>query len=349
MTTRDELPPAVDAPSSNVGATTSPAPPPSLLLFPPVDPLENGLMALIAPSEESGTAIDGNRTKLQGSVLAAIVAWVEVIAFLGETFFAMILSVVCRSALHALATVVLSSNPSLPPSKPNVWESLWDATFVCLYVLRRSAANFHQPSLQAWIQRLGLWPPISMSSSVALALIAYQVVGFAVVVSWQYWTNNWVFTWSNYSTLQHVLEILLFSPIKEELVFRGVAFHLVVNRLPMYPKQAVGVVSVLFGSTHLLNVRHANFSALYVAMQLCFGIEIGYFYGLQYIQTRSLGQLVVLHIVNNVLSSFTSTQMEDLLASPLLLVLFVHSVVVYGVLIRYTLGQLHHFDRTKSS
>ncbi|ETV93276.1 hypothetical protein H310_12706 [Aphanomyces invadans] len=326
----------LDAPDNHAGAAEAHGDAHALL--PPVDVLENGLIALIAPTEGSSLVhCEGARRKLQDSLLAAAVAWVELIAFMGETFFAMILSLVCRSCAAAAIQVVLSTSTT-----SSVCESLWDATFVCLYVLRRSASNFHQPSLRAWIRRLGLYP-FSLSS-LAIAWIVYQVVGFLAVWSYQRHTNEWIWSWGNYYSVDgtsathelqrsHILEILVLSPIKEELVFRGVAFHVLSNRcasgsrpipsssrscrVPNHPKAAALCVSIVFGCTHLVNLMHAKFSVLYVAIQTCLGVQIGFFYGLQYLHTGSLFQVIVLHIVNNLLSSFTSTQM-DITASALL-------------------------------
>ncbi|KAF0720298.1 Aste57867_417 [Aphanomyces stellatus] len=279
--------------------------------------------------------------KLHGSLLAAIIGWVEVIAFLAETFFVMVVAIASRSLLHTIVSFV-APHDTHTTSLPDV---LFDAGFLILYLLRRSAINFHQPSTVAWAHRLGLSPqPLSRLSQ---GCIVYQIAGFGCFVLWQAWTREWVLSLANYysshgdNSLQvaHLAEILVLSPIKEELVFRGLVFHLLLNRLPTHPTAAAIVSSVLFGCTHLVNLKQSKFSTLYVLIQTGLGVEIGFFYALTYARTESLFECITLHVVNNVLSSFTSTQME-LTSSPYLAPLLAHSILLYALLIIWSLHTL---------
>ncbi len=84
---------------------------------------------------------------------------------------------------------------------------------------------------------------------------------------------------------------------------------------------AAGVASVLFGCTHLINLKHSSFSTPYVLLQTCLGIEIGLYYAVLFVKTRqNLRDSIVLHVVNNVLSSFLSTH-TDFGARPIFAVL----------------------------
>ncbi|KAH9111924.1 hypothetical protein LEN26_009003 [Aphanomyces euteiches] len=290
-----------------------------------VDRHENGLVAWLSPSNGSGV-------KLHGSLVAGIVAWVEVIAFLGETFLSMIISLACRSLFHAAATLVWPHDTTTT----SLGDVVWDALFVCVNLLRRSAGNFHQPSISTWITRLGLRP--TALSQLTRGWIVYQIAGFLAFVGYQHVANDWVMSWANYygsskDSVQwpHVLEILVLSPLKEELVFRGLVYHLLLNRIPK-PMVAGLVSSILFGCMHLVNLKQSKFSTMYVLIQMGLGVEIGFFYSLTYARTGSLFECVVLHVVNNVLSSFTSTEME-LSSSPWLAALLVHSILWYALLI----------------
>ncbi|EQC30979.1 hypothetical protein SDRG_11452 [Saprolegnia diclina VS20] len=287
-----------------------------------LDAAENGVVLwLMDPSAET--------RKVHGTVVAAIFAWVEVVAFLGETFLVMVLAIASRSTLLYFLSFLMERDTSAT----TIVDATYDAVFVVAWLVHRYAAFFHL-SPRALCERLGLlrWRPLATSTK---WLVLYHLVGFGLVVAWQWHTSDWFLSLDNYYDpatgqlqLARVLEILLLSPIKEEIVFRGLAFHLLLNRIPSNGV-AAGVASVLFGCTHLINLKHSSFSTPYVLLQTCLGIEIGLYYAVLFVQTRqNLRDSIVLHIVNNVLSSFLSTH-TDFSARPIFAVLLLHAIVVY--------------------
>ncbi|KDO26699.1 hypothetical protein SPRG_20497 [Saprolegnia parasitica CBS 223.65] len=287
-----------------------------------LDAAENGVVLwLMDPSAET--------PKVHGTVVAAIFAWVEVVAFLGETFLVMVLAIASRSTLLYLLSFLMERDASAT----TIVDAMYDAVFVLAWLLHRYATFFHL-SPRALCERLGLlrWRPLATSTK---WLVVYHLAGFALVVAYQWHTTAWFLSLDNYYDavtgqlqLARICEILLLSPIKEEIVFRGLAFHLLLNRIPSNGV-AAGVASVLFGCTHLINLKHSSFSTPYVLLQTCLGIEIGLYYAVLFVQTRqNLRDSIVLHIVNNVLSSFLSTH-TDFSARPIFAVLLLHAIVVY--------------------
>jgi membrane protease YdiL (CAAX protease family) len=125
-------------------------------------------------------------------------------------------------------------------------------------------------------------------------------------------------TWANYYPSKrhtidwsHVLDFLVLSPLKEELIFRALVFHRLFNRVSS-PIIACGIASLLFGLTHLANLKHTAFSTTYVMLQTFLGVEIGFFYNLHFLRSHSLLDCILLHVMNNIVSSFVSTKTASL-------------------------------------
>ncbi|OQR84477.1 hypothetical protein ACHHYP_13327 [Achlya hypogyna] len=290
----------------------------------PLDAAENGLVRWLSDTPDA--------PKVEGSIVAAIIAWVEVVAFLGETFLIMVLAIAVRSVLLFAASFLVSRDAATT----TVIDVLFDAGFLLAWLLHRYSAWFHM-SPRALCEAFGLlhWRPLSATTKY---LVSYHIVGFAVVVGYQWLQDDWFLSWDNYYDargilqLPRVLEILVLSPIKEELVFRGLTLHLLLNRIPSNAV-ATGVSSVLFGCTHLMNLKHSSFSTAYVLLQTFLGIEIGLFYAVLFVRTSyNLRDTVMLHVVNNVLSSFLSTH-TNFSDRPIFSVLLVHAIVIYFGLI----------------
>lgn len=93
---------------------------------------------------------------------------------------------------------------------------------------------------------------------------------------------------------------LLFAPLYEEVIFRGILLPWLLHRLP--PGRATAVVSVLFGLWHLKNVfwlgpervlAQMAYTGLVVSPLLCWVT----------LRTRSAWPAAILHYAHNILAS----------------------------------------------
>jgi len=64
------------------------------------------------------------------------------------------------------------------------------------------------------------------------------------------------------------IELILWSPIKEELLFRGIILITLLNRAPEKLFNCVLLTSILFGLSHILNVFLNIFSSIYIILQV---------------------------------------------------------------------------------
>ncbi|OQS04121.1 hypothetical protein THRCLA_20969 [Thraustotheca clavata] len=301
----------------------------------PLDVHENGVVQWF--SEASTAAEAPPQPKLQGSAIAGVFAGVEIVWFLGETFMVMVLAIAVRSLLLFGVSIMLSHE--LLHAKSTVFDVLFDASFLLVWLLQRYSYYFHLKPLELCrIWGIVSWRRLEVSTSL---LILYHVVGFCGIIVWQWYEDNWFLSLDNYMDeddelqVPRILEILFLSPLKEEFIFRGIIFHIFLNRIPSN-RSASLVSSILFGCTHLINLKNSNFSIMYVLLQTCLGIEIGFYYSILFFQSKfNLLNSLVLHIVNNIFSSFVSTHTAalDFLARPIFTLMLAHAIVLYIVLI----------------
>lgn len=164
-----------------------------------------------------------------------------------------------------------------------------------------------------------------------------------------------------------VLDMLVFAPIREEIVFRGIALTYLLSRLAndrsSVPSRAANdgnkhnVISTVihavtsmnddtiksqqisaafynglaFGLIHILNLFTAktNYSATYCALQIILGTTVGWFYSLHIILYDSLFQVICMHIANNLYSSFLPLDLAITMDDPILVCSLASTVIVY--------------------
>eukprot|EP01118_Nematostelium_gracile_P002901 TRINITY_DN13342_c0_g1_i1.p1 TRINITY_DN13342_c0_g1~~TRINITY_DN13342_c0_g1_i1.p1 ORF type:complete len:130 (+),score=8.94 TRINITY_DN13342_c0_g1_i1:1249-1638(+) len=116
-------------------------------------------------------------------------------------------------------------------------------------------------------------------------------------------------------------------------MFRGILLGFLVERTSRI-RFSIIWTNLLFGAFHLQNIFVGTHSGFYVLMQIILGVVVGSFYSYQILVTGNLLESVILHIANNLISSFLSTH-QAILDEPLLLFSFCHTVIIYLVLIWY--------------
>jgi len=99
-----------------------------------------------------------------------------------------------------------------------------------------------------------------------------------------------------------VFNVVVFAPLVEEFVFRGIALHVLLNRLPGHPLKCVAAQAAVFGFFHLANVSIKPPGV--VALQVLLGGLVGSVYGCAVLRSGSLADSVALHVCNNAVALF---------------------------------------------
>mmetsp|Transcript_5161 Transcript_5161/g.8496 ORF Transcript_5161/g.8496 Transcript_5161/m.8496 type:complete len:186 (+) Transcript_5161:534-1091(+) len=157
---------------------------------------------------------------------------------------------------------------------------------------------------------------------------------------WQWQSGRWVFTLSNLNSAAptgrfdygRLIEIFIVSPIREELVFRGVIMHILYNR---YPSGLVAALwsGVFFGLVHLINIANSKFSRLYIIAQVFLGWQIGFFYALRSYRSGSLWEAIIFHMCNNLAAIFAPFDLD--ISDPFIKFSVYQAAAFYGIMILY--------------
>jgi len=189
-------------------------------------------------------------------------------------------------------------------------------------------------------------PPKGLPSRITISKIKMSWTSFVVclfhfadlflMLGVQWWTGRWVFSFANYLEdsqleLYKVSNFLIFTPILEELVFRGILTYILATRI-QHKGKCILFSNLIFGLFHLVNLFGSSYSFWYVLLQVFLGMEIGLFYGCQFLLSQNIWECIILHMVNNITSSFLpATTLE--FADPLITVSLLQTVIVYGFLL----------------
>ncbi|CAM9324098.1 unnamed protein product [Chrysoparadoxa australica] len=125
-------------------------------------------------------------------------------------------------------------------------------------------------------------------------------------------------------------QLLLASPLKEELLFRGIVFRtMVANGVALTPSAVLS--GLIFGAAHIINMVTSSFTVLYVAAQVALGSLAGCFYSLLLAQTGSPFPALALHVLSNACCCLMPGGDSDSDSKPLTLLLqLAWSSAVYG-------------------
>ena len=142
-------------------------------------------------------------------------------------------------------------------------------------------------------------------SKMFFVVLSFHVVDFLLFEVMEEMTGNHLRSWGNYYEegvldMGKALQMLIFYPLKEELVFRIIIFTLLVNRSKRVVNSAV-IANILFACMHLLNLFN-GFSASYVFFQTLFCFLIGFFYSLRFILSSSPLEGILFHVFNNIVT-----------------------------------------------
>jgi len=190
---------------------------------------------------------------------------------------------------------------------------------------------------------------VSMSPGQRWSLWAIQGLGALVMVGLQVWSNRWMFSLKNYLKDDQfdpsaTAEMLLFSPIREEIIFRGVMFSIFYRRVggikPRDKFLCVVCSSLIFGSVHLINLFGHEYSLFYICLQVTLGVMVGGLYCLRFVISDGLTETILLHMSNNLFSSFLPLDLEFNINDPLIIFPLLETFAVYSLLIFFCYREL---------
>jgi membrane protease YdiL (CAAX protease family) len=310
-------------------------------------------------NNESASVLPGNNTDDSyppplSNKAKVLLSYLEVFWCLVEYFFLLVFGWLCWSWLvqkkwlpdvHNHETSVDRHDNSTNSERLWIWWqqlfigfvlSFLDTSLVLLFLLFRYRDLIYRC-------HRNLPPFLGMNrrhlSPLCCKLIAFHVLSFVIAVCIQWFTGNWIFSLSNFLDHQQtkidyfkVFEFIMFIPLKEEIIFRGIIYYLLYNREPS-PLYCAVVSNCCFGLFHLVNLFGSGFSTSYVLLQIGLGVEVGLVYSLCFILSGTIWECVILHIINNLVSGFVSSAIQPDFSNPIICTSILTTATVYGILL----------------
>lgn len=256
------------------------------------------LIALQTPETSSGDQegqeeVDSGRNGPEDLSTGAnlLLLWLELIGIGGAAFLLLQLSFVAGLvASRALSTFTSSNLTDAIGAK--IVETI--ATVVGL--LSIFGWMFHRPRTLVLCELLGL---NRVDAKLLMLFFAANAAALALVSR----ESNYGSTSEDSKRFNtaRALTTLVATPLTEELLFRGLLLHVVLNRTRS-AKAAVILSSVLFALLHLANVRKIgleHFSPRYVALQTLWALVVGGFLSTRVLVSGSLAECLLIHSANN--------------------------------------------------
>lgn len=133
------------------------------------------------------------------------------------------------------------------------------------------------------------------------------------------------YLWFSKIAIRHVtflIPILLFAPLFEEVIFRGILLKRLL-KVTRRPWVALIIQAICFSLTHI------------ILFQLPYTFVMGLFFGLVFLWTRSLWASILVHFINNLISVISLYCVEDFTESDSSSLLWViaASLIVSGLLL----------------
>lgn len=159
-----------------------------------------------------------------------------------------------------------------------------------IYSLVYIASSFFHLSVLQFCYKIGirLKPPSLFSVCYAL----YQII--IILSFYQIDINNLLVN----NTTKTIIEKTLINPFLEEVIFRGIIYHILYNR---YTKihRCIFISSLFFSMFHLINFFNVEYDNIYVTFQLIQALLFGLISNYLLVINDNLMSGYFLHIVNN--------------------------------------------------
>jgi membrane protease YdiL (CAAX protease family) len=161
--------------------------------------------------------------------------------------------------------------------------------------------------------------------------------------------NKKIYDFSNYLTIDKeniaiayskVLQMIIASPIMEEVILRVILFTLLLQRTRNVIFSII-FTNIGFSALHVVNMWRDT-SSFYTIFQILFAFVVGNYYSTRYFITDNLVEMVSLHIINNFFASFVpiTLKYEDLY--PYFLIPVAFSFVFYSVLLFFDFYEIFY-------
>ena len=173
-------------------------------------------------------------------------------------------------------------------------------------------------------KRLGL---NAMSNITKMVFIIFCLHCLGVIVNLILFSfcDEWLFTLSNITDssgdrfdFYRIFDLLICSPIREEIVHRGLIFLILWRRVNptnndklIAIKRCMLISAIIFGAIHFLNLFGRVYSAQYVALQVFVGCVVSLFYTLRMVISATLWEPILLHCINNAFSVFIDFKSDN--------------------------------------
>jgi len=235
------------------------------------------------------------------------------------------------------------------------------------FILAKQGKKFGCKSFADYSKLLGLR---SFSWSIMGSyMMLYHVGLFLMMLYVQYSEDNYYYTFENFYparvfSLRWFVSTWFLSPIREEVYFRGCVFTTALHR-SKFLSIPILLTGVVFGGAHLVNLFNPHISKMYVILQVLVAVVVGIFYCLRFLVTGTLWESILLHMANNITSSFLP-QNEDFdmvnpkIGLPMTCTLMLYAIMAYqslqqlkkhkiwGECFKEKLDEVHHpFERLK--
>jgi len=169
-----------------------------------------------------------------------------------------------------------------------------------------------------WRYNINLSKKLKYSlSMIGCAFIAYQLLGFCVLLLYQRLTNQWIFSMNNYLRFSEdgksvaidyirSIQLLIGSPIIEEIVLRDILYRLIYSRTKNVLMGFVGA-NACFSALHIINML-VNASGFYAAFQVVAAFIVGMWFSTRLYLTQNVIEVILLHVANNLFASFLKVE-----------------------------------------
>eukprot|EP00455_Lapot_gusevi_P024917 TRINITY_DN2603_c0_g2_i2.p1 TRINITY_DN2603_c0_g2~~TRINITY_DN2603_c0_g2_i2.p1 ORF type:complete len:341 (-),score=49.18 TRINITY_DN2603_c0_g2_i2:10-978(-) len=239
---------------------------------------------------------------------------------------------ICKEFLHGLLGSIFQNQ--IPDTVALLMHSTSNLA-VLYWLVYRLASDMRITPLQL-AHKLGL-NRFRVSFS-ACVMILLHVFGLGLIAYLQHTQGEIRLNLDNFHKdgkfdLTRSTDMLIFAPLREEIVFRAVLFITIYRRYPHEAVRSLVASNFLFGLIHLTNLYGSRFSAAYIGLQVLLGLLVGSYYSLRFVVGGCLWETLLLHFANNVCSCFLPLNLEwDLqdysITIPLAITLLAYNIAI---------------------
>ncbi|GMF19054.1 unnamed protein product [Phytophthora lilii] len=302
----------------------------------------NGVLAmLVALQPHDSVALDDEKTPAPSELplaIRSVVLVMELALVSGGAFLLLLTSSVAGTLVRSLLHAVSDDEMVLEDAVVQTCEAVvfgWGLVSLMNWFFRRPKRD-----LVRRLSRFGL----DGVKTCILSVLLHSIATIGIVFSQESSGDQVLVSWQNLQSAvrrpdgslftEELMQNLLFAPMKEELLFRGLNVLVTINRLRSI-KCSAFISSLAFTAIHLVNFRRlgTRYSSSYLAFQLLWASLVGMFLALKFALSGSLIECFVLHTINNVFALSVSKTVFVVLTQPRICCTVFAALSVYAVAI----------------